>query len=124
VVLTSLIPTTDHIHAIPGTQNGDPHTHIRKVLFFTNAESEANTILAMVLEALTRPHFEVHIASFPILNRHTEGLSPELNFHALDDVNVLKALVAQGFSEEMVSTSHTFRRAKALRPTTGPLHCW
>jgi hypothetical protein len=116
--------TTDHIHATLGTQNGGPHTRIRKVLSLTDARSgQANTILVTILETPTRLHIEVHIASLPILKRYIEGLSPELNFHTLDGVSVLNALVAQGFSEEMVSTPQTFRCVTVLRPTTGPLRC-
>jgi len=88
------------------TQNGDPDAHTRKILFVTNAESgQANTILAMALEALTRPHVEVHIASFPILKQRVERLSQKLNFHALDGKDLLEALTStpQGLLEDNLS---------------------
>jgi hypothetical protein len=82
------------------TQSDDAHTHTRRILFLTNAESgQANTILATALEALARPHVEVHVASFPILKRRVKGLSPKLNFHALDGVDMRESLLGQGFSE-------------------------
>jgi hypothetical protein len=88
------------IHATMGTQDGDPHTHARKILFSMNAESgQANTIPAMALEALARPHVEVHVGSFLILKRRVEGLSPKPKFHALDGVDMLKAWATQGLTE-------------------------
>ena len=55
------------------TTNGDATIRARKIPFVTNSESgQANTIMAMALEATTRPHVEVHIASFPVLKRRVE----------------------------------------------------
>jgi hypothetical protein len=99
-----VVPITDHIRATMGTRGGDPHTHTRKILFSTNTESgQANTILAMALEALVRPRVEVHVGSFPILKRRVEGLSPKLKFHALDGVDLLKAWATQGLTEGSAS---------------------
>ncbi|KAF9645619.1 UDP-Glycosyltransferase/glycogen phosphorylase [Thelephora ganbajun] len=76
---------------------------VRKVLFFTHAESgQANTILALALELLTRPHVQVHIASFPSLSRRVHGLNQAIKFHSLDGSDMLHALPAQGLTEESV----------------------
>jgi hypothetical protein len=84
-----------HIHATMDAQNGDPRIRTRKILFLPNAESgQANTILALALEALTRPHVQVHVASFPILKRRVERPGPIPNFHTLDGVNMFRVLVA------------------------------
>ena len=83
-----------------GVGNGDAPTHTRKILFLTNAESgQANTILAMALEAVTRPHVQVHIASFPALKRRVERLSPKLNFHALDGEDMTELMTARGITD-------------------------
>ena len=82
------------------TSNGHANVQTRKVLFLTNSESgQANTILAMAHEASTRPHVEVHIASFPILERRVKRLSPKLIFHPLDGEDMVAVLKAQGISE-------------------------
>ena len=81
------------------TSNDHTHTntHTKKILFVTNAESgQANTILAMALEASTRPQLEAHIASFPILERRVTRLSPNVVFHPLDGVDLKEAITAQG----------------------------
>jgi len=84
-----------------GATNGNASTRTTKVLFLTNSESgQANTILALALEALTRPHVEVHIASFLKLKRHVERLSPKLNFHALDGKDMFEAIAAKGLTED------------------------
>ena len=119
VAPTSLIPTADHIHVPMDAQNGDPCTHTRKILFLTNAESgQANTILALALEALTRPHVQVHAASFPTLKRRVERLSPVLNFHVLDGVDMLESRMVQGFTEDR--TPHPPTR-KSFAPYGWPL---
>jgi hypothetical protein len=82
------------------TNNGHAATRTRKILFVTNPESgQANTILAMAHEASTRPHIEVHIASFAIFERRVKSLSPRLNFHLLNGKDMVQVLTAQGFSE-------------------------
>jgi len=94
------------------TQSSDPDAHTRKILFVTNAESgQANTILAMALEALTRPHVEVHIASFPVLKQRVERLSPKLHFHTLDGKDLLEALASapQGLKEVHYSHPPTWK---------------
>ena len=84
----SLTPTAAFNHATMDAQNNDPHIHTRKILSLPNAESgQANTTLALVLEALTRSHVQVHVASFPILKRRVERPGPIPNFHTLDGVN-------------------------------------
>lgn len=78
------------------------HTDVRpkKILFITNSESgQANTILALALEASTRPHVEVHIASFLVLKPHAERLSSKFHFHPLDGKHMFEALAAQGLTE-------------------------
>ena len=98
------------------TTNRDPAIPTRKILFVTNSESgQANTILAMALEATTRPHVEVHIASFPVLKRRVERLSPNINFHALDGTDLAQMMVARGFSEENVAHPPTTKSFKAYR---------
>jgi len=83
------------------TKNGDAGIQTRKILFVSNSESgQANAILAMALEATTRPHVEVHIASFPALKRRVQRLSPKLNFHPLDGKDMFEMMAAQGISEE------------------------
>jgi len=75
-------------------------THTKKILFLTNSETgQANTILAMTLEAVTRPHVQVHIGSFPVLKQRVEKLSPKINFHALDGVEMVKSMRSKGFTE-------------------------
>ena len=71
----------------------------KKLLFLTNSESgQANIVLAMALEALTRPHVEAHVASFPILKRRAERLDPRLNFHSLDGKSSVEATLELGYS--------------------------
>ena len=83
-----------------GTDDGHTDVPARKILFVTNPESgQANTILAMAHEASTRSHVEVHIASFPILERRVKRLNPALNFHPLDGMDMVQVLRAQGLSE-------------------------
>ena len=85
------------------TANGDAGSNTRKILFLTNSESgQANTILVLALEALTRPQVEVHIASFPTLRRRVEKLSPNLNFHALDGKGMFESVAEKGLTEDML----------------------
>jgi len=86
-----------------GTQNGDAHVHTKKLLFLTNSESgQANTVLAMALEAVNRPHVEVHVASFQALKGRVEKLDPRLNFHPLDGKSMSEmALIRELFVEPM-----------------------
>lgn len=84
----------------------DSHLDIRtrKILFLTNEESgQANTILALSLEACSRPHVEVHIASFPDLKRRVEKLSSKLNFHPLDGDNMFEVFSKRGVPEHELS---------------------
>jgi hypothetical protein len=82
------------------SSNGHADIRTRKILFVTNSESgQANTILAMANEASRRPHVDVHIASFPVLERRVKKLSPKLNFHPLDGEDMLEVLRAQGVLE-------------------------
>ena len=84
--------------------NSDTTVQTRKVLFVTNSEiGQANTILAMALEATTRPHLEVHIASFPVLKRRIEKLSPKINFHPLDGKAMIEMASVHNLSEETFS---------------------
>ena len=83
-----------------GTTNADASIQT-KILFVTNSESgQANTILAMALEATTRPHVEVHVASFPVLKQRVERLSPRINFHPLVGRSMAEAVLARGFTVE------------------------
>ena len=81
--------------------NSDTIIQTRKILFVTNSESgQANTILATTLEATKRPHLEAHVASFPVLERRIERLSPKINFHPLDGKEMVEVMATQGFPEE------------------------
>lgn len=64
----------------------------RTVIFATNSESgQANTILALVAELLSRPGTEVHVASFATLENRVAAFrdntlsqpSSSLTFHAI-----------------------------------------
>jgi hypothetical protein len=80
--------------------SGSTEVRPKKILFITNAESgQANTILALALEASTRPRIEVHIASFPVLKPHVERVSLKFHFHTLDGKHMLEVLAAQGLTE-------------------------
>lgn len=73
------------------TENGHTSIRTRNILFLTNAEcGQSNTILALALEASTRHHLEVHIASFPVLKLRVERLSSKLKFHPLDSETMIK----------------------------------
>ena len=86
------------------TTKSDATIQTRKILFVTNSEiGQANTILAMALEATTRPHLEAHLASFPVLERRVESLNPEINFHPLDGKAMVEMIPAHGLSEETLS---------------------
>lgn len=68
-----------------------------KVLFVTNSESgQANSILALALELLTRPSVEVHVGSFPPLKARVEKLDSKLNFHILDGLTVMESIATKG----------------------------
>jgi len=85
------------------TNHDGTSTQTRKVLFVTNSESgQANTILAMAVEATTRPHVQVHVASFPTLKRRIERLSPKINFHPLDGKDMSEMAAAQGLLGESI----------------------
>ena len=95
------------------TTNGDA-TIQTKILFVTNSESgQANTILAMALEVTTRPHVQVHVASFPVLKQRVERLSPRINFHPLDGKAMAEAMRARGLNVEKLSHPPT---AKSREP--------
>ena len=95
------------------TTNDDASIQTRKILFVTNSESgQANTILAMALEATTRPHVEVHVASFLALKRRVERLSPNINFHLLDTKGMLETLAARGLIEEIYAHPPTTKSYK------------
>ena len=83
------------------TNNGNATILTKKILFVANAESgQANTILALALEASTRPNVEVHIAPFPVLKRCVDRLSPKLSFHPLDGKEMTETYTSQGLSEQ------------------------
>ena len=83
------------------TSKGYDGVRTKKILFVTNAESgQANTILAMALEVSTRPHFEAHIASFPVLEKRARKLSPRIHFHPLDGMDFLLMATSDGLPEE------------------------
>ena len=95
------------------TQSDYAHPHTKKLLFLTNSESgQSNTILATALEALTRPHVEVHVASFPVLKRRVEKLDPRLNFHALDGKPATE--IAQGLGFSAIDARHPPLRKRIM----------
>ena len=87
------------------TEEGQTDTQTKNVLLFlTNAESgQSNTILALALEASTRQQAEVHVASFPILQRRVEKLSSKIKFHPLDGKGTFEIFEARGISERDLS---------------------
>lgn len=95
------------------TINHDGTIQTRKILFVTNSESgQANTILAMAIEATTRLHVQVHVASFPTLMRRVERLSPKINFHPLDGKEMSELMAAQGISGETIPHPPTTKSFK------------
>lgn len=79
----------------------DADSQTKKILFVTNAESgQANTVLALALEASMRQQVRVHVASFPALKQRVERLSPMLNFHPLDGENTVKIREEPGVFEQ------------------------
>ena len=102
--------------------NYDATVQTREVLFVTNSESgQANTILAMSLEATTRPHIQVHVASFPVLKRRVERLSPKISFHTLDGKDALEMATTRGLSEENIPHPPTTKSFKAYGRTLAAL---
>ena len=108
------------------TTKGDTTIRVKKILFMTNSESgQANTILAMALEATTRPHVEVHIASFPALKRRVERLSQKINFHPLDGKDMLEMMAVQGIPWETFPHPPTTKCCEPYdRTTTAILTVW
>jgi hypothetical protein len=92
----------DHYHPhLDRIVTREVESAMRKVLFFTHAESgQANTILALALELKSRPHVQVHIASFPSLSRRVHELNQEINFHPLDGTDMVHTLPSWGLTEE------------------------
>ena len=93
------------------------------ILFITNSESgQANTILALVAELLSRPDMEVHVASFAALEKRVTALrdhilsqpsSSSLTFHAIDGVDMNTALRQRGIRDEDLIHSPTTESYKA-----------
>jgi hypothetical protein len=108
------------------SSNGQADIRTRKILFVTNSESgQANTILAMAHEAATRPHVDVHIASFPVLERRVKKLSPKLNVHPLDGEDMLEVLRAQGVLERDLPHPPTTKSFAAYgRNLVTVMVCW
>lgn len=97
----------------------------RKILFVTNAESgQANTVLALALEASLRPSVEVHVASFPILKHRVEKLSPKLNFHSLDGDHMFEVFSKQGFLERDMSSPPTTKSFVPYEDMSRGLTVW
>ena len=102
------------------TTNDDATIQTRKILFVTNSESgQANIILAMALEATTRPRVEVHLASFPVLKQRVERLSPKINFHPLDGKEMVEMIQTLGPWEEIFPHPPTTKSYEPYGRITG-----
>ena len=77
----------------------------KNILLLTNCEyGQANVMLAVVYELLLQGEFDIHVASFPILERRVNDLHSTLNskaisnltFHALPGPTMMEAFTSRG----------------------------
>ena len=104
------------------------------VLFITNSESgQANTILALVAELLSRPNTEVHVASFVALEKRVAALrdqvlsqpsSSSLIFHAIHCVDMNTALRQRGIRDEDLIHPPTTKSYKAYDIASAIVTAW
>ena len=104
------------------------------ILFITNSESgQANTILALVDELLTRPNTEVHVAPFSALEKRVAALrgsilsqpSPSsLTFHTIQCVDMNTALLQRGIKDEDLIHSPTAKSYKAYDIASAIVTAW
>ena len=92
------------------------------ILFITNSESgQADTILALVAELLSRPNAEVHVVSFAALEKRVSTLrdnissqpSSSLTFHTIQDVDMNTSPRQRGIKDEDLIYSPTTKSYKA-----------
>lgn len=103
------------------------------ILFITNSESgQANTILALVAELLSRPNTVVHVASFPALEKRVAALrdgvlprpSSSPTFHTIHDVDMNTALRQRGIRDEDLIHSPTTKSYKAYDIASAIVTAW
>ena len=104
------------------------------ILFVTNSESgQANTILALIAELLSRPDVEVHVASFTALEKRVTALrdhilsqpsSSSLTFHTIDGVDMNTALRQRGIRDEDLIHSPTTESYKAYDTASAIVTAW
>jgi hypothetical protein len=104
------------------------------ILFITNSESgQANTILALVAELLSRPDIEVHVASFSTLEKRVAVLrenslsrpsSSSLAFHTIHGVDMNTALRQRGIRDEDLVHFPTTKSYKAYDIASAIVTAW
>ena len=103
------------------------------ILFITNSESgQANTILALAAELLSRPDTEVHVASFAALeksvaalrDRVLSGSSSSLMFHTIHGTDMNTALRQRGIRDEDLIHSPTTKSYKAYDIASAIVTAW
>jgi len=102
------------------------------ILFITNSESgQANTILALAGELLSRPDTAVHVASFPALEKRVaalrDGVFPRPSsptFHTIHDVDMNTALRKRGIRDEDLIHSPTTKSYKAYDIASAIVTAW
>lgn len=104
------------------------------ILFITNSESgQANTILALVAELLSRPDTQIHVASFAALEKRVtalrDGTSPRpssssLTFHTIHAVDMNTALRQRGIRDEDLIHLPTTKSYKAYDIASAIVTAW
>lgn len=80
----------------------------------SSSSGQANTILALVTELLSRPNAEVHAASFAALRDNISSRpSSSLTFHTIQGVDTDTALRQRGIRDEDLIHSPTTKSYKA-----------
>lgn len=110
------------------------HSARTAILFITNSESgQANTILALVAELLSRPDTEVHVASFAALEKRGAALrdnissrpsSSSLSFHTIHGVDMNTAVRQRGIRDEDLIHSPTTKSCKAYDIASAIVTAW
>lgn len=112
---------------------GMTHRSRTVILFITNSESgQANTILALAAELLSRPDTEVHVASFAALeksvaalrDRVLSGSSSSLMFHTIHGTDMNTALRQRGIRDEDLIHSPTTKSYKAYDIASAIVTAW
>ena len=110
------------------------HRSRTAILFITNSESgQANTILALAGELLSRPDTEVHVASFAALEKRVAALrdrvlsgpsSSSLTFHTIRGTDMNTALRQRGIRDEDLIHSPTTKSYKAYDMAGAIVTAW